>query len=124
MQRDELIWPRELRPSGLAFQKRVANPLMFRAYMLAKQTTLGVTGAYLDVIEVTRARMILPEAFTARDLFGRVATAAVVERLGGLLGLAADAEPTKPRGALKGRFCSKPRSKRCVEPEKIDADEL
>lgn len=74
----ELSWPKELRDSGAAFQKRVANPTMFRAYMLAKQTTLGITGAYLDVIEVTHARMILPQAFTTSDLFGRVATAAIV----------------------------------------------
>ncbi len=77
-QHDDISWPRELLGPGEAFQKRVQNPTMFRVYMLAKQTTLGVTGAYLDVIEVTHARMILPEAFTTRDLFGRVATAAIV----------------------------------------------
>lgn len=75
---EELPWPKDLREGGAAFKKRVAHPTMFRAYMLAKQTTLGVTGAYLDVIEVTHARMILPEAFTTRDLFGRVATAAIL----------------------------------------------
>lgn len=74
----EADWPRELLPGGEGFKRRVENPAMFRAYMLAKQPTLGVTTAYLDVIEVLHARMVLPPLFTSRDLFGRTASGAII----------------------------------------------
>lgn len=71
-------YPTTLNDAGMAFKNRVQNPNMFRAYMLAKQTTLGVTGAYLDVIELDHVRLILPSSFTTKDLFGRTSTAALL----------------------------------------------
>lgn len=72
-------YPTTLNDAGRAFQKRVENPKMFRAYMLAKQTTLGVTGAFLEIIELHHVRLILPTAGrTTKDLFGRPATAAIL----------------------------------------------
>ena len=72
-------YPTTLNEAGRAFQKRVQNPRMFRAYMLAKQTTLGVTGAYLEIIELHHVRLILPTSKRpTRDLFDRPATAAIL----------------------------------------------
>lgn len=72
-------YPTTLNEAGGAFQKRVQNPKMFRAYMLAKQTTLGVTGAFLERIELDHVRLVLPTSNrTNQDLFGRPATAAIL----------------------------------------------
>lgn len=72
-------YPTTLNEAGRAFQKRVQNPRMFRAYMLAKQTTLGITGAFLESIELHHVRLILPTSGRAsKDLFGRPATAAIL----------------------------------------------
>lgn len=74
----ELEWPKDLTPSGEVFKNRVKNPNMFRAYMLAKMPTLGVTTSYLEQIEVGACRVILPFSWTTKDLFGRMSTAAVM----------------------------------------------
>lgn len=74
----ELEWPKDLTPSGQVFKNRVDNPMMFRAYMMAKMPTLGVTGAHLSQIEVGACRVELPFGRTTKDLFGRLSTSAVV----------------------------------------------
>lgn len=71
-------WPKDLTSGGQTFKNRVDNPLVFRAYMLAKMPTLGITTAYLEEIDVTRSRVVLPYGWMVRDLFGRVSTAAIL----------------------------------------------
>ncbi len=70
--------PMELRDGGQAFRDRVARPLMFRAYMLAKMPVLGVTGSYLTEIDTRRATLALPFGWTTKNLFGRLFDSAVV----------------------------------------------
>lgn len=69
--------PMDLRAPGAAFRNRVSNPLMFRAYMLAKMPVLGVTGATLQEITTHRCVAKLPTGRTTRNLFGQTFSAAV-----------------------------------------------
>ena len=71
-------WPRELRSGGETFKRRVDNPLVFRAYMLAKMPTLGITTAYIERLGVTECVVALPHGWMTRDLFGRMSTAAIL----------------------------------------------
>jgi len=70
--------PMDLRPGGEAFRDRVASPLMFRAYMLAKMPVLGVTGSHLVEIDTRRSELVVPFGWTTQNLFGRMFDSAVV----------------------------------------------
>ena len=70
--------PMDLQPGGEAFRSRVVNPLMFRAYMLAKMPVLGVTGSYLADIGTRRCEMVVPYGWSTKNLFGRFFDSAVV----------------------------------------------
>ena len=74
----EIEWPKDLTPSGEVFKRRVDNPMMFRAYMMAKMPTLGITTAYLEQIEVGACRVKLPFGWMTRDLFGRLSSGAIL----------------------------------------------
>lgn len=77
---DETIhdWPRDLQEGGLKFKQRVSNPLAFRAYMMLKMPTLGVTGASLRELTPTSCAVDLPLGWGVGDLFGRTATPAAL----------------------------------------------
>lgn len=70
--------PMDLREGGAKFRNRVINPLMFRAYMLAKMPVLGVTGTYLDEINTHHCAATLPCGWTTKNLFGEMFNAAVL----------------------------------------------
>lgn len=70
--------PMDLREGGAKFRNRVVNPLMFRAYMLAKMPVLGVTGTYLDEINTHHCAATLPCGWTTKNLFGETFNAAVL----------------------------------------------
>lgn len=70
--------PMDLREGGAKFRNRVINPLMFRAYMLAKMPVLGVTGTYLDEINTHHCVATLPCGWTTKNLFGQTFNAAVL----------------------------------------------
>ena len=70
--------PMDLREGGEKFRNRVINPLMFRAYMLAKMPVLGVTGTYLDEINTHHCAATLPCGWTTKNLFGETFNAAVL----------------------------------------------
>lgn len=70
--------PMDLRPGGETFRDRVINPLMFRAYMLAKMPVLGVTGSYLVEIDTRRAELVVPYGWTTKNMFSRMFDSAVV----------------------------------------------
>lgn len=70
--------PMDLREGGSKFRNRVINPLMFRAYMLAKMPVLGVTGTYLDEINTHHCVATLPCGWTTKNLFGETFNAAVL----------------------------------------------
>lgn len=70
-------WPTTLQEKGAGFKKRVSNPSVFKAYMVAKMPTLGVTRAYLEDIDVASSRIMLPFGRRTKDLFGRMAFAAL-----------------------------------------------
>lgn len=70
--------PMDLREGGAKFRNRVINPLMFRAYMLAKMPVLGVTGTYLDEINTHHCAATLPCGWTTKNLFGETFNAAVL----------------------------------------------
>lgn len=70
--------PMRLQSGGEKFQSRVINPLMFRAYMLAKMPVLGITGTYLSDIDTRRSVAVVPFGWSTKNLFGRFFDSAVV----------------------------------------------
>lgn len=73
--REDLL---EMKSGGTKFQKRVSNPRVFRAYMLAKAPVLGVTGSALEKIDTYGARLSIPFGRRAKSLFGTMFGAAVL----------------------------------------------
>lgn len=71
-------WPRDLQEGGLKFKQRVSNPVVFRAYMMVKMPTLGVTGASIRDLTPTSCAVELPLGWGTGDLFGRIATPAAL----------------------------------------------
>jgi acyl-coenzyme A thioesterase PaaI-like protein len=67
----------KLQPGGRKFRDRVKNPTMFRVYMLAKAPVLGVTGAYLDIVEPAGCEMVVPFGRTTKNLFGNMFASAI-----------------------------------------------
>lgn len=64
--------PPNLSDGGREFRDRVKNPNLFRAYMLAKAPVLGVTGAYLDRIDLEQTEMVVPFGRGTKNLFGNM----------------------------------------------------
>jgi len=73
--REDLL---EMKSGGAKFQKRVSNPRVFKAYMLAKAPVLGVTGSALEKIDTYGARLSIPFGRRAKSLFGTMFGAAVL----------------------------------------------
>ena len=78
MEETKSSWPRTLTQGGKTFKGRVDNPVVFRAYMMGKMPTLGITGAYIEDIDVTTSKVALPYSWGVKNLFGRGSTAAAV----------------------------------------------
>ncbi|MEM1348744.1 MAG: hypothetical protein AAGI01_09330 [Myxococcota bacterium] len=78
MEETKSSWPRTLTQGGKTFKGRVDNPVVFRAYMMVKMPTLGITGAYIEDIDVTTSKVALPYSWGVKNLFGRGSTAAAV----------------------------------------------
>ncbi len=66
-----------LNPGGVKFQNRVMNPRVFKLYMMVKMPVLGVTGATLEALDLTRGVALLPYSWSARNMFGALHPAAI-----------------------------------------------
>ena len=67
-----------LGPGGEAFKNRVMKPAMFRAYTLVKMPVLGVTGATLKALDVSRCEAVLPYCWTSKNMFGAMTSGAAL----------------------------------------------
>ncbi len=68
----------EIQEGGQKFIDRVSSPRVFRAYMMVKAPVLGISGASLQSLDTSGARMLVPFGRRIKNLFGKMFGGAVL----------------------------------------------